>query len=198
MVRLIRATFYSATDLLVGKDPCSTWLGPFSVAGMYKNYVQDKWDCLGDSDCIRSVGVPSRTVYFYTRAGVEQAYVELRPLMGLLIAEEMWCIWGMLQYSLKSKINLPDWHSVLHVRHILTDYYGIDAWAMNGASFSSLGDLILPNAPLWLLVVSFWTSIRPPVIYSLLQCPPFLRQIPILIDLIINDKLRKNGFVPLR
>lgn len=70
--------------------------------------------------------MPSRTVYFYTRAGVEQACVEVRPLMGLLIGEEMWCICGMLQYSLKSKINLSHWHSVQHVRHILVDCPGVD------------------------------------------------------------------------
>ena len=52
--------------------------------------------------------------------------MKVRPLMGLLIGEEMWCICGMLQYSLKSKINLSHWHSVQHVRHILVDCHGVD------------------------------------------------------------------------
>jgi hypothetical protein len=140
--------------MLVGKGPCSTWLGPFSVVGMcMTNGSVCLCDVLVTQDCIRSVRVSSRTVYFYTRAGVEQACVEMRSLMGLLIGEEMWCICGMLQYSLKSKINLPHWHSVQHVRHILTDCHGVDAWSVNGAGISilargSAGYLIRPNTPL--------------------------------------------------
>jgi hypothetical protein len=63
---------------------------------------------LGDSGCIRSnwpwsVRVPSHIGYFYTSAGVEQACVEVQLLMGLLISEEMWCICGMMLYSLNRR-----------------------------------------------------------------------------------------------
>ena len=72
MVRLIRVTFYRATNMLVEKDPCSTRLDSFSVAGVYKNCVQDKWVCLCgvlvsqtalDLFGLYSVSVPAGTLY---------------------------------------------------------------------------------------------------------------------------------------
>ena len=122
MVRLIRATFYSATNMLVGKalrldSDLSVWRGYARQELCARQMGLSLW-LLGDSDSLRSVRVSSRTVYFYTGAGVERTCVEVRPLMALLIGEEM-CICGMLQYSLEKRINLSHWHSVQHVRHIL-------------------------------------------------------------------------------
>jgi hypothetical protein len=37
--------------------------------------------------------------YVYSRAGVEQAYVAARPLMGLLLGEGMWSVRGMIPGS---------------------------------------------------------------------------------------------------
>jgi hypothetical protein len=155
---------------------------------------------LGDSDCIRSVRVPSRNVYLYTRAGGERACVEVRPLVGLLMGEEMWCICGMLQYSPKSKINLFHWHSIQHVRHILIDCHGVDVWAVNGVGISilgrgSTGDVIRPNTPVSASCYFILNFRSPSCNVLVASLSFFLRPIPILIDFIIKDKLRKNDWL---
>jgi len=126
--------------------------------------------------------------------------VELRPLMGLLMGEKM-CICGMLQYILKKRINLSHWHSVQHVRHILIDCHGVDVGAMNGAGSSilcrgSTEKLIRPNTPLSASCYSILNFCSPSCNALVASLSFFLRPIPFLIDLIINDKLRRNEFVP--